>query len=310
MTAGSPADLLLFAAVVREGSFTRAARQLGVTKQSASARVAKLERRLGVRLLERTTRRLRVTEAGGRYYERCSAIAALLDEADREVQQLQVEPSGLLRLSAPVLYGRRYLAPVVASYLARHPSVRVEVVLADRRVHLVEEGIDLAIRIGELDDSSLTARKLGEGHVYLVASPAFLAACGPLDAIALRRARCIATRLGEVWPVGDAAVRIDPALVVNDLEVACEAAIAGVGIARVPSIVCRGPVAAGQLCVVLPEHPPQRRPVYAVLPSRRYVAAKVRVFLESLAAIVEPMAPLPPPAPAPPAAAPSRRRAR
>ena len=111
----SPADMLLFAAIVREGSFTRAARQLGITKQTASERIGKLEERLGVRLLERTTRRLRVTDAGATYYERCAAIAAQIDEANSEVQQRQVEPVGLLRVSAPFLYGRRFLTPVVTN---------------------------------------------------------------------------------------------------------------------------------------------------------------------------------------------------
>ncbi|MBS2016359.1 MAG: LysR family transcriptional regulator, partial [Deltaproteobacteria bacterium] len=144
----SPTDMILFAAIVREGSFTGGARLLGITKQSASERLAKLEAQLGVRLLERTTRRLRPTDAGASYYERCSAIAAQVEEANREVQQQQLEPAGLLRVSAPVLYGRRYLAPVVTSYAARFPKVRIEILLADRRVDLVEEGLDLAIRIG------------------------------------------------------------------------------------------------------------------------------------------------------------------
>ena len=147
--------MLLFAAVVREGSFTRAARQLGITKQTASERVKHLAERLGVRLLERTTRHLRLTDPGAAYYARCAAIAAQIDEANSEAQQRQAEPVGLLRVSAPVLYGRRFLAPVVADYLGRYPRVRVELTLADRRMNLIEEGLDLAIRIGPLDDSSL-----------------------------------------------------------------------------------------------------------------------------------------------------------
>src|SRR5690349_9384842 len=216
----SPADMVLFAAVVREGSFTRAARQLGVTKQTVSERVAKLEAQLGVRLLERTTRRLRPTDAGSGYYERCSTIAAWIDEANDEVQRRQAEPVGVVRLSAPVLYGRRFLAAVVADYLTRHPAMRVEVVLADRRVDLIEEGIDLAIRIGALDDSSLTVRKLGEAHVHYVASPALLATKPP-SASDLRSLRCVGTRPVETWKLRDRPARIEPVLVVNDLEVMC-----------------------------------------------------------------------------------------
>lgn len=302
----SPADMLLFAAVVREGSFTRAARQLGVTKQTASARLGQLEARLGVRLLERTTRRLRVTEAGGRYYERCSAIAAQIDEANREAQQQQVEPTGLLRVTAPRLYGRRFLAPVVASYLARHARARLELVLADHRADLLDEGFDVAIRVGELDDSSLSARRLGEGHVYYVASPAYLAAHGAPAAATLREARCVGTRPVEVWQAGGAAVKIEPVLVANDLEVAAEAAAAGVGVARLPSLVCGDAVAAGRLQVIGGLAPPLRRPIFAVFPSRRHLPAKVRVFVDTLAAMVEPMLPLPEVA-APASRAPARR---
>jgi DNA-binding transcriptional LysR family regulator len=287
-----PADMLLFAAVVREGSFTRAARQLGITKQTASERMARLEERLGVRLLERTTRRLRVTEPGGRYYDRCSAIAAQIEEANREVQQQQAEPSGLLRVSAPALYGRRFLAPVVASYLSRHSKVRIELVLAERRVNLVEEGFDLAIRIGDLADSSLSARKLGESHVYYVASPAFLAARGAPTAATLRGTRCIGMRPVEKWELAGASSKIEPVFVVNDFEVACEAAVAGLGVARLPAIVCRDAVSEGRLRVLAGLAPPMLRPVYAVFPSRRHLPAKVRGFVDALAALVEPMHPL------------------
>ncbi len=288
----SPADMLLFAAVVREGSFTRAARQLGITKQTASERIAKLEAGLGVRLLERTTRRLRATDAGAGYSERCALIAAQIDEANSEVQQRQAEPVGRLRVSAPVLYGRRFLAPVIADFLGRYPRARVEVVLSDRRVDLIEEGLDLAIRIGALDDSTLAARKLGDAHVYYVASPRFLAAHGAPTAADLRGARCIGMRAFETWEVDGAPAKIEPVLVVNDLEVACEAAIAGAGIARLPSLVCREAVTDGRLRVLFGPASPMRRSVYAVYPSRRYLPAKVRLFVEALAALVAPMLPL------------------
>jgi DNA-binding transcriptional LysR family regulator len=287
-----PADMLLFAAVARAGSFTAGARSLGITKQTASERLAKLEERLGVRLLERTTRRLRVTDGGATYYERCAAIAAQIEEANAEVQRRQPEPVGLLRISTPVLYGRRYLAPVVADFLARYPAARVEVVLADRRVQLIEEGFDLAIRIGNLDDSSVVARKLGEGHAYFVASPEFVARHGAPSPTKLASQRCVGTRPRETWELAGVTAKIEPVLVVNDLEVACEAAIAGVGIARVPAIVCREAVAAGRLRVLFGPEAVTLRPVYAVYPSREYLPAKVRVFVDALATSIEPMAPL------------------
>ncbi|AKU95813.1 Transcriptional regulator, LysR family [Labilithrix luteola] len=283
--------MLLFAEVVREGGFTGAARVLGITKQTVSERIAKLEGRLGVRLLERTTRRLRMTDAGGAYYERCAAIAAQIDEANGEVLAYQAEPSGILRVSAPALYGRRYLAPVVARYLLEHPKLRVELVVSDRRVDLIEEGFDVALRIGKLDDSSLTTRKLGESHVYCVASPGFLRSHGDLRPSALGTARTIGLRVFETWEVAGVRARVTPALVVNDLEMACDAALAGVGIARLPAILCGDAVREGRLCVLFGGEATVR-PVYAVYPSRQHLPPKVRLFVDALAEQIEPMRPL------------------
>src|SRR5712692_3469354 len=237
----SPADMVFFAAVVREGSFSRAAQ---------------------------------------------------IDEANREVQQQQAEPVGLLRVSSPMLYGRRYLAPVVSKFLGRYPKARVELVLADRRINLIEEGLDLTIHIGTLDDSSLVARKLGDGPVYFVASPGFLSKYGTPNAKDLQSARCVGFGAFETWQVEGVKSRIDPVLVVNDLEVACGAAIAGVGIARVPGILCRDAVRDGRLKVVFGPKPAMLRTIYAVYPSRLNVPAKVRLFVDALATLVEPMLPL------------------
>jgi DNA-binding transcriptional LysR family regulator len=288
----SPADMLLFATVVREGSFTRAAQQMGITKQTVSERIAKLEAAAKVRLLERTTRRLRPTDAGAAYAERCALIAAEIDEANAELSRKHSEPVGTLRVSAPVLYGRRFLSAVVAAYANRFPKVRVEVMLADRRVNLVEEGFDLAIRIGELDDSSLTAVKLGEGPLYYVASPRFLAAHGPPKPTQLRATRCIGVSRFETWDAGGAKQKIEPILVVNDLEVACDAAIAGVGLARLPSLVCRDALLDGRLSPVFGRAPAALRPVHVLFPSRSYLPVKVRAFVEALEAMVEPMLPI------------------
>lgn len=292
-----PADMVLFASVVREGSFTRAALALGLTKQAVSERIARLEGRLGVRLLERTTRRLRVTDEGAVYEERCAAIAALIEEANNEVLARRVEPIGLLRVSAPALYGRRFLAPVIADILLRYPRMRLQVVLADRRVDLVEEGFDLAIRVGALDDSSFTARKLGDGYVYLVASPRLLTKRGAPVRETLAELPAIGLRPVDTWSLGGERIKVRPALVVNDLEVACEAAIAGVGIALLPSIVCRNALLDGRLEALLGRKPTASIPVHVVFPSRRYLPPKVRVFLDALSTLIEPMAPIqyPPP---------------
>jgi len=285
--------MVLFAAVVREGSFTRGARQLGITKQTASERIRNLEESLGVRLLERTTRSLRLTDSGATYHERCAAIAAQIQEANDEVQRRQAEPIGLLRISAPVLYGRLFLAPVVAEFLGRHPKARVDMVLTDHRLHLIQEGIDLAIRIGKMEDSSLTAKKLGEGYIYYVASPQLLSryrtqrqTLGALPSIGFE-AR-------ETWRAAGAQWKVAPVLIVNDIETAYEAALAGVGVARLPAVLCRRAVEKGELRVIFGPDPAASRGVYVVYPSRRHLPSKCRLFLQALTALVEPMRALKP----------------
>jgi DNA-binding transcriptional LysR family regulator len=283
-------DMIFFATVVRAGSFTAAARLLDVSKQTVSERVAKLEEHLGVRLLERTTRTMRVAEHAATYAAQCLAIAAQVDEANRDIQQRQIEPTGLLRVSAPVLYGRRFLAPVVEAVLRSYPYMRVEILLADRRVDLIDEGIDVAIRIGTLDDSSLSSRKLGDAHTYFVASPAFVKAHGRPTKLTLAATRCVGMRASETWAVLGGRFKMQPILVVNDFEMLCDAAVRGIGIARLPAIVCRDAVRQRSLVRVLaPE--PTTIPVNVLYPSRQ-LPPKVRVFVEALSAMVEPMQPL------------------
>ena len=285
----SPADMILFAAVVREGTFTGAALKQGITKQTTSERIGKLEAQLGVRLLERTTRRLRMTQAGMTYFDRCAAIAAQVEEANAEVQQGQAEPAGLLRVLSPTLYGRRYLAPVISRFLAKYPKARVELVLADRRINLIEEGLDVAVRIGPLDDSSLVARKLGEGPLYFVASPRFLSKYGTPSGKELRSARCIGISAFELWEAENVKTRIDPVFTVNDYEVACEAAIAGVGIARIPEVVCREAIRDGRLKVLFGPKPAGSRAIHVVYPSRLNLPAKVRLFVDAMVTLSEPL---------------------
>lgn len=285
----SPSDMLLFASVVREGSFTRAARKLGITKQTASERVGKLEGELGVRLLERTTRQLRLTGSGSLYYERCAALASQVEEANREVQQRDSNPIGLIRIATPTLFGRRYLAPVISEFMREHEKVEIEAVLADRRINLVEDGFDLAIHIGPLEDSSLMVRKLGEATTHIVASPRFLAKHGVPNVNELRDTRCLGLSPFEMWIVGGVRVRVEPVLAVNDQELVFEAAIAGVGIARVPAILCRDAVRAGKLKLLFGDRGNSKRPIQVIYPNRSHLPTTVRLFLDTLAKRVEPM---------------------
>jgi DNA-binding transcriptional LysR family regulator len=286
------ADMVLFAAVVRTGSFTRAAEATGLTKQAVSTRIARLERALQVRLLERTTRRLRPTDAGASYYERCQSIATAIAEANAAVQQRQIEPVGSLRIASPTLYGRRFLAPVLARYLEQSPHVSVECTLLDRRVDLIADGFDVAIQIGLLPDSSFRARRLGDGHLYFVASPAYVRTHGMPSVDTLGRTRCLGFRATEQWRIDDTRVRIDPVVTVNDLESLADLAIAGVGIARLPGLVCRDAVLDGRLMRLFPESRVPVRPVSVVYPSRTFLDTKVERFLHLLQTMVSPMAPL------------------
>lgn len=184
--------------------------------------------------------------------------------------------------------GRRFLAPVLASLLAEHPGLEVELVLADRRVDLVEAGFDCAIHLGALEDSTLVARRLGEVTTVMVASPKYLATLGRVTAATLRSARCIGFAPIETWRLEGASVRVEPVLSVNDLEVACEAALAGVGIARLPEVLCREALKDGRLRPVLGERSTLKRPVHVVYPHRDHLPTKVRVFIDALAAHLAP----------------------
>ncbi len=282
-----------FERVVREGSYTAAARALGVAKSTLSDRVARLEERLGVRLLNRTTRRVRPTGIGARYYERCAHIVAQAEEADQLAQALQARPVGTLRMSAPNLFGRAFLGPVLTEYMNTWPDVRVELVLTDRWVHLVEEGFDLSVVIGELEDSSLTVRRLGPAVTYCVASPAHAEMFGlPPEPARLETARCIATRVPARWDFGvNERITIEPWLVVNSHEVALQAALAGVGIARLPPFMVEGHVASGALIPVFGARPAGWRTIYALYPTRRYLPPKTRLFLDLLTSRIEPLQP-------------------
>lgn len=300
--------MLLYTHVVREGSLTAAARKLGITKQTVSERIANLERALGVRLLERTTRTLHTTDAGALYFERCVRIAEQLEEANREVQRLQVEPTGTLRVTATPLYGPRVLAPIVTSFAARYPRLRIELFLSDRAVNLVEEGFDVAVRIGELKDSTLMARRIGDGPLYYVASPRYLARHGvPRTAADLERARCISFGTRETWTVLGERVAITPLLTVNDLETAWHCVAGGLGIARLPLLSIGDASRRDQVRVVF-GGPAASRPVHAVYPSR-HVPAKVRLFVDAIEARLAALQ-LRSPRPARPASAPKRKTAR
>jgi DNA-binding transcriptional LysR family regulator len=286
-----PADLnalLVFVRVVQAGSFSDAARRLDMPKSSVSKKVSDLEARLGTRLLHRTTRRLGLTDAGRIYFERGERIVADLEQADNAVAELQASPRGLLRVSVPLSLG--VLGSVVARFLVAHPDVQVQVVCTDKRVDLVRDGFDLAVRAGPLDDSSLIARRIGTMKRVLVASPRYVRARGRLRAPEeLAQHDCISFGGGptpDVWSLlADAQrkdVRVQPRLSVNDFEMMLDAAREGVGIAWVPDFRSTDDLRDKRLINVLPAWCSIDIPVHAVYPSARHLSPKVARFIDAL----------------------------
>ena len=291
-------EMAVFESVVRAGSFTAAARSLGVSKSSVSTRIARLERRLGARLLHRTTRRMALTDIGADYHQRCARIVAEAEEADHAAADSRLVPYGTLRITAAYLFGDAFLSPVVSEYLVRYPDVAVDLMLAERLVDLIEEGFDMAIRIGPLEDSTLTARGLGAAQMIYCASPDYVRANGaPATPEALGDHQCIVvgnsprSRWPFAAPRGPMTVPVRGRLTVNSLIMGRDAARAGRGIAYLPAFLCEDELGRDELRVVLREWLPEPYPIAAVTPSHRHLSAKVRCFLDLL---IERTSPSPP----------------
>lgn len=282
-------EVLVFTQVVRAGSFTAAAKALGMQKSSVSRKVSDLEERLGVRLLQRTTRTLGLTEEGQLYYEQCVRGLAELEEAELRLTGSRSTPRGVLRVTAPLSFG--FLGGPVADYLEKNPEVQLELSCTDRVVDLVEEGYDVAIRAGKLADSSLIARRVGGLPRILVASPRYLKKRGtPKTPEELARHSCIAfgPRLKTVWSLGtgeeETEVSINARLAVNDFELIREAAVAGLGIALMAAPFCDDALETRELQRVLPAWSSPVMPVQAVYPTSRHLSSKVKRFVEVLQA--------------------------
>ena len=273
----------LFVKVVETGGFTAAARELGVPKSTVSRQIARLEDRLGVRLLERTTRALRTTEVGQAFYERCRGIVSDMGEAEAAVTQAQVVPQGTLRLSAPLTFGYLFLGELVSRFLLEYPELHVEVSLSDRKVDLIEEGYDVAIRAGTLGDSSMIARRLGSAEGVICASPTYLAARGtPTRPEDLKDHDCLLYQYqsSSSWRVGDTNVPVSGRLVSNNGDILRAAAVAGLGIANAPRFILGPELRAGRLVPVLQDHEQSNAGVWALYPHNRHLSAKVRAFVD------------------------------
>lgn len=283
-------SLQTFVAIVEEGSVTRAAARLGSAKSHVSSQLARLEADLGTRLLNRTTRRISLTQAGAAFFERVQGVLAGIEEAEQEVTQLTAEPRGILRVGAPMSFGTRYLGDVVARFMERHASVSVEMTLTDRRVDLIEERLDVVVRIGALDDSSLVARRLCETRMRLVASPDYLALRGrPRTPGDLRGHDLLVydygpdrTRWRFEGPGGETSIDVTGRLRANNGDVLVSAALAGRGIARLPDFLCSEKIDRGGLVSLCEEWGESSLGVWALYPPTRFPSAKVRAFVDEL----------------------------
>ena len=283
----------VFAQVVETGSFAGAAERLNLSTSAASRHVADLEAHLHARLLNRTTRRVSLTETGRAYYERCVQLLGELQEAEQEAARAAVVPRGTIKLTTSAVFGTRHVAPAIAAFLAEHAEVRFDVSLSERVVDLVEEGFDLAIRIGAAGGQNLVARKLGETRLVPCAAPAYLAARGaPRTPEDLAGHNCFTyeyvTQRG-VWRFRDPSGKVRPVRVSGNLhsnsgDFVAEAAVRGAGIAFEPAFIVGPEVRAGRLVPLLQEFTPEPLPIYAVYPSRKHLSAKVRLFVDFLVA--------------------------
>ncbi|MBK4715615.1 MULTISPECIES: LysR family transcriptional regulator [Tenebrionibacter/Tenebrionicola group] len=285
------ATIPFFIAVVETGSFSAAAKKLSITKSAVSKRISQFEDDLGIRLLNRTTRKLSLTEAGVKYYEYVRAASQLAKEGEDAISRMQDRAQGLLRISVPMVFGRLHIAPLMPKFLQENPQIEVHMSMDDRMVDLVGEGFDMGIRIGQLSDSSLIARPLSPCSSVLCASPDYLRQHGePKTLEDLQHHNCLFYsyfRGGAAWSfTGPGGLeRFIPRgnYQVNNSEVLYEALLAGMGICQMPKFIIGPALADGRLVPLLPDYHLPLHNVYAVYPQRRFMPEKMRLLLEFFA---------------------------
>jgi DNA-binding transcriptional LysR family regulator len=283
-------EMRVFAAVVDAGSFVGAADQLSMSKAAVSRHIAELEQRLGVRLLHRTTRRLSLTEEGEVFDARCREILASIEDSENEVTTRSGEVSGVLKVSVPLSFGVKHLAPLWPQFMAMHPNVKLDVSLTDRVVDLIDEGMDLAIRIALLADSSLVSRQLAKTRLILCASPEYLR-----DRKSLQRPEDIEQHdvisyvlSTDEWRfVGtdqqQHTIKVIPRMRTNNGDTCVAAALSGAGVILQPTFLVSEHLESGRLIELLPDYPSVELGVFAVFPTRKFVLPKVRRLIEFLA---------------------------
>lgn len=288
-------EMKTFAAVVDSGSFVQAADALDISKPAVSRHVSELEQRLGVRLLQRTTRKLSLTEEGRTFYARCKSLLAELEVAETEISSKAVAVKGLIKVNVPVSFGLLELAKVWPGFMSRYPDVELDITLSDRFVDLVEEGYDLAVRIARMPNSSLISRKLASSRMILCASPAYLRKHGkpkkPADLAAHTALSYSLLATGDQWefdgPEGKTFVTVKPVMRTNSGDSCLAAARQHKGIILQPSFIVAGDLQSGALVELLPGYLSLEFGIYAVYPSRQFVSPKVRAMIDFLSQAFE-----------------------
>jgi len=284
-------EMSSFVRVVEAGSISKAAEQLGLAKSGVSRRLAELESRLGVRLLNRTTRRSSLTDAGKSYYEGAVKLLSDVAELDAVVADSEASLEGGLRLAAPLSFGLGHLAPAIEEFVRAHPGVLIDIDFSDRQVDLVAQGVDLAIRIAELRDSSLKARRICPIRLMLCASPAYLEQHGtPRTPEELASHQILHYDIGG-GPVlrladgrgGEQSIHVEPRLVANNGDFLCDLAIAGHGVILSPTFITWQAISMGELVPLMHDHWPPHLNAYAVYPQTRYLSRRARSFIDFLA---------------------------
>ena len=297
-------SLLAFAETAKHGGFAAAARELGSSPSALAKAVGRLEAGLGLRLFHRTTRQVSLTADGERLFERCQRVLAEFEELQTEAAGARAAPSGVLRISMPLFYGRTVMLPVLAQLLQQHPGLELDARLSDAYVDLVKESVDVAIRAGELQDSTLVARRFDSQTLLFVATPSYLAQHGtPRAPGDLATHRPILFRLpgrGRDMPlrfrVGSKSVALQPAraLRFNDGDAMLQAVVLGLGAAQLPDYMVDDGIRAGRFVELLAAHRPPSIPIHAVMPGQRLMPTRVRVLLDALAAMAPRVPPVPP----------------
>jgi len=278
----------VFVAVGEEQGFAAAARRLGLSPPAVTRAISALEQELGVKLLQRTTRIVRLTEAGARYLQDCKRLLAEVEDVEQALSGAESEPRGQLTVTASVMFGRLFVAPILLDFLERHPKVNGRAVLVDRVLDLIEEGLDVGVRIARLADASFTAIRVGSVRQVVVAAPSYLKTHGtpraPQDLADCTAISFSPERTAPPWSfeVGKRVVAVRPKarLLVNSSEVTMQAAIAGAGVTRVLSYMVASEVKAGRLRIILREFEPEPIPIHVIHREGRHAAGRVRAFVD------------------------------